>query len=348
MTGCKFLELSSVSLQYDVGEFRIDDISLSLQEGELACILGPSGCGKSTLLRAIAGFQPIEQGQITLGGKSLSTPTHQVDPEQRGIGMVFQDHALFPHLTVAQNVGFGLHRLNAAEKQARITDWLEVVGLSDHAQQYPHELSGGQSQRVALARTLAPQPRLVLLDEPFSNLDTDLRGALGLEVRSLLKQVNTTAIMVTHDQHDAFALGDQIAVMRAGRLEQTDTPYNLYHAPANRFVAKFVGEGVFVQATVSREASLITGFGELQGAIIGDVKSDQACEVLIRPDDVSIDSKSPIRGRIDRKTFQGAQTLYSVALESGDALLALAPSHLDYEVDDEIGVALNTEHLVCF
>jgi len=262
--------------------------------------------------------------------------------------MVFQDHALFPHLTIADNVGFGLSKIDSAERKSRIATLLDLVGMQAHAKKYPHELSGGQSQRVALARAIAPRPRLLLMDEPFSNLDTELRESLGYEVRSLLKVLGITAIMVTHDQNDAFALGDQIGVISEGKLMQWDSSFNLYHAPNSRFVANFIGEGVFVQGRIVDDTTVTTNFGEIKGEVINVDSNSNEVDVLIRPDDVSNNENGTIKGQIKRKAFKGAQTLYTIETSDGDSLLSLAPSHDDYEIGDMIGVSISADHLVCF
>jgi iron(III) transport system ATP-binding protein len=230
----------------------VDRVSLDLPQGDIGVLLGPSGCGKTTLLRALAGLEQVSSGRITIGGDVVADGQTGLStlPEARHIGMVFQDFALFPHLSVAQNVGFGLPELSRDQRRARVEELLDLVGLTAMAERWPHQLSGGQQQRVALARALAPQPRLLLLDEPFSSLDVDLRERLAQEVRAILKQTRTTALFVTHDQLEAFALGDHIGVMHQGRLDQWAPAYELYHRPATRFVAEFVGHGVFIPAGV--------------------------------------------------------------------------------------------------
>lgn len=346
-----FLEIANLSACY-AGESVVSNISLTLGEGELACLLGPSGCGKTTILRAISGFQQPTQGSIHLNGQLIADTRSSINPEQRNVGMVFQDHALFPHLSVAENVSFGLSKLNDADRQKRVQTMLDLVGMSNQSQRYPHELSGGQSQRVALARAIAPRPSLLLMDEPFSNLDTELRESLGYEVRNLLKELGMTAIMVTHDQHDAFALGDQVGVMSKGALLQWDTSFNLYHAPNSRFVANFIGDGVFVRGQILKDDVVSTNFGEIHGEI-HNTTNDSAhigkkVDLLIRPDDVKHDPNSSIRGQVTRKAFKGAQTLYTINTDSGDTLMSLVPSHDDYQLGDSVGVQIDADHLVCF
>ena len=245
------LSVNQIAIEFAGARRVVDGLSFALEAGEIACLLGASGCGKTTVLRSIAGFEALQAGEIHLQSQLLSAPGVQLPPQQRGIGMVFQDYALFPHLTVAQNVGFGLRSLTKPEQARRVAEMLDLVGLGELGGRYIHELSGGQQQRVALARALAPQPRLLLLDEPFSNLDVELRERLGQEVRQILKATGTTAILVTHDQREAFAMADQIGVMSEGRIRQWGTPYDLYHQPVDRFVANFIGEGVLLPARLT-------------------------------------------------------------------------------------------------
>ncbi len=220
------LELRELRQAYDELEV-VRGLSLKLERGAIGCLLGPSGCGKTTVLRCIAGFEPVTGGEIRLNGRLVSGPGVMVPPESRRIGMVFQDYALFPHLPVAENIGFGLHGVARGERARRVAELVDGVGLSGHAHKHPHELSGGQQQRVALARALAPQPELLLLDEPFSNLDVELRERLGQEVREIIRRTGTTAVLVTHDQQEAFAIADEIGIMREGRIEQWDLSYIL-------------------------------------------------------------------------------------------------------------------------
>lgn len=245
------LELDRIRLAYDTPQGLrtvVQDLSLTLPAGHIGCLLGQSGCGKTTILRAIAGFEPVRSGHITVEGTVISSGSTQVAPEHRRVGMMFQDYALFPHLTVAENVAFGLRKLmNKTERAARVQHLLELVGLAAAAGSYPHEISGGQQQRVALARALAPSPDLLLLDEPFSNLDVDTRERLAFEVRDILKSTGHTAILVTHNQAEAFAIADRIGVMRDGNIEQWDTPYNLHHHPVNTFVRDFVRREALVE-----------------------------------------------------------------------------------------------------
>ena len=275
-------------------------------------------------------------------------------PEQRRIGMVFQDYALFPHLDVGRNVGFGIHALPRAERAARVAEVLELVGLGGAERRFPHELSGGQQQRVALARALAPKPRLLLLDEPFSNLDVDLRERLAHEVRTILKAAQATALFVTHDQLEAFAIGDAIGVMHEGQLHQWDDAYTLYHRPATRFVANFIGHGVFTPATlreVNQQVVVQTALGELTDVAECPLPCAYAqgeCDVLLRADDIIHDDEAPVKAQIVRKAFRGSEFLYTLRLASGETVMAHVPSHHDHTVGEWIGIRAQVDHVVTF
>jgi iron(III) transport system ATP-binding protein len=348
------LEFRDVSQAYD-DHAVLRGLSFSLARGAIGCLLGQSGCGKTTVLRCIAGFEAIRDGEIRLNGQLVSSLVHTVPPERRKIGMVFQDYALFPHLSVADNIGFGLHRLVQAERARRVGELVDAVGLSGLAQKYPHELSGGQQQRVALARALAPQPDLLLLDEPFSNLDVEMSERLSLEVRDIIKRTRTTAVLVTHDQHEAFAIADEIGIMRDGRIEQWDNAYNLYHRPANRFIADFVGQGVFLPGNVTNAHSVQIELGTLAGDIphlceIGCDVCGKGCQVdvLLRPDDIVHDDASALKAEVLHKAFRGAEILYTLRLASGRKVLALVPSHHNHALGERIGIRLDVDHVVAF
>ena len=319
-------------------------LGFSLARGAIGCLLGPSGCGKTTVLRCIAGFEPVREGEIRIAGRVVSGDGVMVAPEHRRIGMVFQDYALFPHLSVADNIAFGLHRASPQERGARVAELASLVALSAALDRYPHEISGGQQQRVALARALAPRPELLLLDEPFSNLDVDLRERLSLEVRDIIKASGATAVLVTHDQQEAFAMADEIGILQGGRIQQWDTPYNLYHRPANRFVADFVGQGVFLPAKALNGHQLQIELGTLQGESHGVSE----LEVLLRPDDVVHDDAAPTQAEVVHKAFRGAEILYTLRLASGRKVLALVPSHHNHALGEKIGIRLDVDHVVAF
>lgn len=322
-------------------------LSLSLAKGTIGCLLGASGCGKTTVLRCIAGFEPVQDGEIWLNGQLVSRRGVRTPTEARRVGMVFQDYALFPHLTVAENIGFGLREGDRAARARRVDETLETVRLGGLRDKYPDELSGGQQQRIALARALAPRPDLLLLDEPFSNLDVEFRTQLSVEVREILKQQNTTAILVTHDQHEAFNLADEIGIMHDGAIEQWDTPYRLYHEPVNRYVADFVGQGVFLPGTVLPEARIRLELGVFQANTSGWPQGTEV-DVLLRPDDILHDDASPLQAKVLHKAFRGAQFLYTLQLPAGGRVMSLVPSHHNHAIGERIGIRLEIDHLVAF
>lgn len=341
------LEVRDVSVAY--GDHRVvRDAGFVLESGAIGCLLGPSGCGKTTLLRAIAGFEPVAQGEVLIRGRRVSAPGHTLAPEVRRVGMVFQDFALFPHLTVEGNVGFGLRTLNRRGRDTRVMELLELVGLVHAAGRYPHQLSGGMQQRVALARAMAPRPEILLLDEPFSSMDAALREQLAREVREVLRREGVTAILVTHDQLEAFAMADQIGVMGQGQIQQWGTGFALYHEPRNRFVADFIGQGVILPATVVDETRVKTELGRVAGGRPHGLPSSSPAEVLIRPDDLIYDESSPRRAMVVERAFRGAEFLYTLKLASGTQVLCLVASHHQHAIGDEIGIRLEADHLVVF
>jgi iron(III) transport system ATP-binding protein len=350
-----FLALNQLDVQYPGRpQAAVRGVHLGLRRGDIGVLIGPSGCGKTTLLRAVAGLEPVSQGQILLSGRVVSAPGLTEPAERRRVGMVFQDYALFPHMDVARNVGFGLNHLPRSERDQRVTEVLALVGLAGAETRFPHELSGGQQQRVALARALAPKPDLLLLDEPFSNLDVDLRERLAHEVRAILKAANATALLVTHDQLEAFAIGDVIGVMHEGQLQQWDDAYSLYHRPATRFVADFIGHGVFTPATlreVGGQVVVQTPVGELidvDECPLPNAFADGRCDVLLRADDIVHDDHAPVKAEIIRKSFRGSEFLYTLRLASGDLLMAHVPSHHDHKIGEWIGIRAEVDHVVTF
>lgn len=340
------LEVDAVTVAYR-DKVVVRDTGFCLEPGSLGCLLGPSGCGKTTLLRAVAGFEPVRAGRIRLGHEVVSEPGYTLAPERRGVGMVFQDLALFPHLSVADNLAFGLRGWSRAERKARIERLLCLVGLPGAGDMYPHQLSGGQQQRVALGRALAPRPRLLLLDEPFSGLDVELREELAREVRVILQQEGTTALMVTHDQLEAFAWADQIGVMHAGHIVQWDAAYDLYHRPANRFVADFIGQGVLLPGIVREGRRVETELGIIGGELPADCHPGREMEVLIRPDDVEL-AEQGVKAEVVERAFRGAEYLYTLRLPSGARVLCLTHSHNAHAVGEQVCLRLEADHLVMF
>jgi len=343
----KALELRNVAVALE-GTPVLSDISIELESGDIACLLGPSGCGKTTLLRTIAGFERPVAGEVWIDGWRVSAPDLDTPVEKRRVGMVFQDYALFPHLSVRDNIAFGLQDLSRAQRQHRIDELSRMLEIKDLLTAFPHRLSGGQQQRVAIARAMAPRPQILLLDEPFASLDVELRESIAREIRQVLKQDGITAILVSHNQFEAFAMADEIGVMRAGQLLQWSTAFQLYHEPATAFVANFVGEGVFLPGEVSDARSVNTELGVLQGEHLHGYESGQTVSVLIRPDDVIHDDDSPFTARVVEKAFRGAEFMYTLALESGARILSLVPSHHAHARDSQIGIRVEMDHLVVF
>lgn len=342
------LQLDQVTKQFaNHAIAAVQQVSLTLAQGDLLGLLGPSGCGKTTLLRMIAGFEPLQTGTITLAGRAVAGPGVWVPPEQRSVGMVFQDFALFPHLTVAQNVAFGLQKLgNSSEIQARTAEAIAQVRLQELESRYPHELSGGQQQRVALARALAPRPALVLLDEPLSNLDAQVRLRLREEVREILKAAGTSGVFVTHDQEEALAISDRVAVMRQGRLEQLGAPEEIYCQPASRFVAEFVTQANFLAA--QRQ-------GQLWQTEVGNFKlpSDQAIaaeagELMIRQEDVVLEPDAEAAVIIRDRQFLGREYCYCLTTPSGKELHARTTTAVNLPIGTRVQILVPDQALRVF
>jgi iron(III) transport system ATP-binding protein len=313
------LELNGVCARYGA-TVAVDGVSLTLAAGGIGCLVGPSGCGKTSLLRAIAGFEPIDNGSILLGERVASAPCWALAPQKRAVGMLFQDFALFPHRTVAGNIAFGLR------------GWSRT----------------GRCGNSAKSWNSAPRPQLLLLDEPFSSQDSDRRAQLAQQVRHILRREHVTALLVTHDQHEAFAIADTIGVMDRGQLHQWDDPYRIYHRPADRFVADFIGHGALLSARVRDGGELETALGLCRGELPDHLGSGDAVSVLVRPDDVVYDATSERRASVVHRTFRGADFLYTLALDDGEHVLCLTPSHHDHPIGTRIGIRLALEHLVVF
>jgi iron(III) transport system ATP-binding protein len=342
----ELLRLSLVSKRYAPDQPpAVDGLSLTADQGEILALLGPSGCGKTTTLRIIAGFEAPDAGTVTIRGEVMAGSGRSIPPEERGVGIVFQDYALFPHLTVAENVGFGLKRLDRPSRRDRVAQILDLVGLGSFAGRYPHELSGGQQQRVAVARALAPAPALMLLDEPFSNLDADLRAQMREEVEKILRNTGTTAIFVTHDQEEAFTLADRVGVLNQGRIEQLAAPEDIYHHPASQFVAEFVGAADFLPGLVTNEG-IVTELG-----VFGNVDALEMgakVEVMIRPDDITFVPEREGTGVLVRRYFRGSETLYCIRLPSGRRVHSSQPSASMFPTGMRVRAEAHVLHVVTF
>jgi iron(III) transport system ATP-binding protein len=328
------------------GAPAVCDLSLGVERGHVLALLGPSGCGKTTTLRLIAGFETPDAGQVIIAGRTVADgPRPGVPPEERGVGIVFQDYALFPHLTVADNVGFGLRRLSRGSRLDRTREVLGLVGLAELGARYPHELSGGQQQRVAVARALAPAPALLLLDEPFSNLDADLRAQMRDEVEKILRATATTAVFVTHDQEEALTIADTIGILNRGRLEQIGSPEGIYHRPATPFVAEFVGSADFIPGVVTVDG-IATELG-----IVGNAESREIgakIRVMIRPDDVTFVPQPDGPAVVLRRYFRGSENLYCLELPSGHRVHSSQPSSATFATGLRVRPEAHVLHVVTF
>ena len=324
------LELTEVDAAYG-GEQVLHQVSLRVASGEIVALLGPSGCGKTTVLRCIAGFEAIQGGTIAIAENPVSSTTNHVPPEARSVGMVFQDYALLPHLTVLGNVMFGLHQLSAATQKAKATEYLSLVGLKDYTNAYPSELSGGEQQRVALARALAPGPRLLLMDEPFSNLDADMREKLSVEVRDIIRSLAITTVLVTHDQREAFAIADQVAVLNQGRIQQMGSPQALYHQPSNEFVASFVGAGAFIRGTMRDMNHVETALGVLP--VEQAINPGVSVRVLVRPEDLRLSEHTGVPVEVTDRTFVGRDYLLKLRLATGEVVPCYHVAQSEFTAD---------------
>lgn len=323
-----YLQARDITKRFN-GVTALDGAALTVEKGEVLALLGPSGCGKTTLLRILAGLSAPDRGTVTVDGAVLAGPHTFVTPEKRRIGMVFQDRALFPHLTVIKNVSFGLHRSKAARRRA--AEILELVGLAHLADRYPEEISGGQAQRVALARALAPRPRVLLFDEPFSNLDTSLRARLRTDVTSLMHELGMTSIFVTHDQEEAFVIGGRVAVMNEGRIVQTGPPAEVYQHPSSPWVASFIGPTNVLDGTASGgQAATAAGPVPLTDPVEGP------CRVVVRPEHLAVAPGG--RGVVNSVEFYGHDTSYELELD-GVKLFARAIAAPLFTPGDRISIS---------
>ncbi len=340
------IELDKVSATYPGSKTSaVSDISFQIEEGEVLALLGPSGSGKTTILRLIAGFENPDQGVVLLEGRDVCRSGACLQPEKRGIGMVFQDYALFPHLSVSGNIAFGLKKMSRGDRAKKVDEIIEMVGLTAFRNRYPHELSGGQQQRVALARALAPDPIVILLDEPFSNLDPDMRTEMRQEVSAILKKTGSTAVLVTHDHEEAFSMADKIVLLNQGRLEQCGTPEEIYHTPVTPFVADFVGQADFIAGRVCGK-NIVTVIGDLENKTC--FADDAEVMVMIRPDDIDLRANEAGKTRVLARQFRGSENLYTLKLSSGEIVHSSQHSLAVYAEGTKIDLRLKMTHTVVF
>ena len=343
-----YLAIDNLTVKFS-NQTILSNLNMKLAVGEIGCLLGSSGCGKTTLLRSIAGFEKPYTGNILLNNRQLVSKQLFVPAEKRGIGMVFQDFALFPHLNVEDNIAFGLSQFTRTEKQQRVKEMLELVCLKDINRRYPHQLSGGQQQRVALARALASKPELLLLDEPFSSLDVELREQLSIDVRDILKRQHISAIMVTHDQQEAFTVADKVGLMFQGKILQWSTPYDLYHQPVNDYAARFIGKGTILSGIVKDKNSISTVLGDLSGQfeMPPECKKDGCLvKLLIRPDDIIHDDNSELQLEIIDKVFKGDEFIYTLKIDEQHQLLCNASSHHNHDLHSFLGINMDVQHII--
>lgn len=330
------LKVNSINKKYGKNLIVADDISFEIKDGELGALIGPSGCGKTTLLRMIAGFEKPDAGSITICGKNVVSSKKNIVPEKRKTGMVFQDYALFPHLTVYENITFGPEKKSKAE----IEKLISITGLTGSEKKYTHELSGGQQQRVALARALAPKPGLLLMDEPFSNLDIALRESLSEEVRFILNEYNITGLLVTHNQHEAFAMADRIGVIKEGQLLQWDMADNLYYKPSSYEVASFVGEGSFIKGSVNPSGLVKSEIGKFPIEHLNGFDINTLVKIFVRPEDVRIDHNSEFKARLIKSHFRGPGRFHTFELPSGEQFVCLDKCPKRLNLSREYGISI--------
>ena len=340
------LEIENISLNLD-NDRILDNLSLTVKEEEIISIIGPSASGKSSLLRVIAGFENISSGKVKLNGQTVDDTSTIIEPQERNIGIIFQDLALFPHLSCAENITFGISELSSKEKTERLDRLEKVLDIIEISKKYPHEISGGQQQRVAIARALAPQPEILLLDEPFSALDENLKEKLLADVKILLKEEKITTIVITHNIKEAFQISDKIAFLNNKKIIQFDSAYNIYHKPLTREIANFCGIGSFINGEIIDknhvETSLGKHFGDTTSYEIGS-----SIDILIRPDDIIHDDDSTKSARVIEKNFHGSDFLYKLKLNSGENIFCYTPSHHDHGLNEVIGIKSEMDHLILF
>ncbi len=333
---------------------KVENFNLKIEKpGEIVCLLGPSGVGKTTILRSIAGLQKIEKGEIYLNEKLLSSKDHHEAPEKRGIALSFQDNSLFPHYNVIDNINFGSKRNSKSNESLNIQEILKVLHIENLKEKFPHQISAGEAQRVSLARSLMSNPKLLLIDEPFSNIDQSLKGELQSAIKKILKKFNITTIMVTHDSYEAFYMGDKCGIILDQKLEQFNTPYNIYHYPQSTKIVNFLNRGVLVDAIIVDSKTLRhTDLGEIKGSIVNKFPEGKTVKLLLQPDDLKHDDNSDLKLEVIDRKFRGTEFIYLVKTKSNDLIPISVDSHHGHyhEIKEKFGIKkpIYIDHLVCF
>ena len=344
----KILKLSVNQISFSIDGNRIlDNLNFEVAEKDIVSIIGPSASGKSSLLRLIAGFDTIDSGKIAINNIVVDSNQKFIKPQNRNIGIIFQDLALFPHLNCEDNIAFGISKWSKNKKDVRLARLIDLLNITEISKKYPHEISGGQQQRVAIARALAPKPEVLLLDEPFSALDEELKEQLMLDVKDLLKEENITSIVITHNIKEAFQLSDKIAYLSEKKILQYDTPYNMYHKPATKEIANFCGIGSFLKGTIIDANHISTSLGVLFGKTTPYVKGE-IVHIMIRPDDIIHDDNSASSAKVIEKNFHGADFLYKLELKDGQNIFCYTPSHHNHSINEIIGIKTQIDHLMLF
>jgi iron(III) transport system ATP-binding protein len=325
----------------------LDDVNLKIDTGEIVSLMGSSASGKTSLIRSIAGFHNISSGTIQIDGQVVDDSIRRSDVAMRNVGVIFQDLALFPHLTVRENICFGLNNIDSTQQQNRAKKLEDLLSIDNITNRYPNQISGGQQQRVAIARAIAPKPNLLLLDEPFSALDYELKDNLMSDIMKLIKSENITAILITHSAEEAFKMSDKIAFISNNTITQFANPYDIYHRPASKEIANFFGISSYIKAKITDSSHIKCILGDFVG-MVDQYNKDAKVDLLIRPDDIIHDDDSLFSAKVTGKTFRGSDFLYELELKDGQKIFCFAPSHHNHQVNEVIGIKLDLDHLVIF
>ena len=340
------LNLQSVKISLD-SKVILDDVNLKIDTGEIVSLMGSSASGKTSLIRSIAGFHNISSGMIQIDGQIVDDSIRRSDVAMRNVGVIFQDLALFPHLTVRENICFGLNNIDSAQQQNRAKKLEDLLDIENINNRYPNQISGGQQQRVAIARAIAPKPNLLLLDEPFSALDYELKDNLMNDIMKLIKSENITAILITHSAEEAFKMSDKIAFISNNTITQFANPYDIYHRPVSKEIANFFGISSYIKAKITDSSHINCILGDFVG-MVDQFNKDDKVDLLIRPDDIIHDDDSLFSAKVTEKTFRGSDFLYELELKDGQKIFCYAPSHHNHQVNEVIGIKLDLDHLVIF